>query len=76
MEKDVCLKYLEIAVEISTSEKLKVKLYSAVDNRDTTTIDVTYHKDCWTNNVFHILRKEETLNLKRSEKVTEISVKI
>ena len=76
MEKDVCIKYLERAVEVTKSEKLRVKLCSAVDNRDTTAIDVTYHKDCWTNNVFHILRKEEILNLKRSEKVAEISAKI
>ena len=47
-----------------------------MDNRATTAMDVTYHKDCWTNNVFHILRKKETLNLKRSEKVAKISAKI
>ena len=63
-------------VEITTSEKLRVTLCCAVDNRDTTALDVTYHKECWTNNVSILLRKEETLNLKRFEKVAEISAKI
>ena len=64
MEKDVCIKYLERAVEITKSEKLRVKVCSAVDNRDTTAIDVTYHKECWTNNVFHITEKRRYFEFK------------
>ena len=76
MEKDTCITYLKRAVEISKNKKLSVKLNSAVDSRDATAIDVTYHKSCWRANVFHFLRRESTAQIKSEQRIAEISAKI
>ena len=53
------------AVDLSSnSEKLKVKLSSAVDKEDAPSIDVRYHKHCWRKYVYHPSRKiEESANI-------------
>ena len=67
---------LRRAVTASANEKLMIKLSSAVDNRDAAAIDVKYHKVCWRDNVFHLLRKETRTEEKSDELVSEISANI
>ena len=43
-------------VHISQNAALKTRLCTAISPDDAHAIDVKYHKPCWTEHVFHVLR--------------------
>ena len=49
---------LQQAVEISQNQVLMTRLNNAITPSDAHTIDVQYHKACWTRHVFHALRDD------------------
>ena len=48
---------LQTAVELSGSDLWRVRLAESISPGDAHTIDVLYHKACWTTNVRNVLRK-------------------
>ena len=42
---------------MSSNDKLRVKLSSAIDPSDTHAIDIKYHGKCWVNHVTSVLRR-------------------
>lgn len=48
---------LRAAIQMSSNDKLRVKLSSAIDPSDTHAIDIKYHKKCWVNHVTSELRR-------------------
>lgn len=69
-------KSLHDAIEISSNDKLRVKLSTAVDLKDAHAIDIKYHKKCWGNNVSTVLRKSSTDTSSNSAATAEIAAKI
>lgn len=51
-------KSLRKAIEISQNEVLMTRLNNAISPSDAHAIDVRYHKLCWTQNVFRVLRDD------------------
>lgn len=51
---------LRTAVNLSSNDKLLVKLNSAIDPSDAHAIDIKYHRKCWVNNVTSVLRRGES----------------
>lgn len=49
---------LKEAVEISNNPVLKTRYSTTISPGDAHAIDVKYHKACWTEHVFHVLRHE------------------
>ena len=47
---------LRQAVHLSQNAALKTRLCTAISPDDAHAIDVKYHKPCWTEHVFHVLR--------------------
>jgi len=52
-------KCLKEAVERSDNAALKTRLSTCISPGDAHAIDVLYHKDCWTSNVFNTLRAKK-----------------
>ena len=48
---------LRAAIEMSSNDKLRVKLSSAIDPSDAHAIDIKYHGKCWVNHVTSVLRR-------------------
>lgn len=48
---------LRAAIELSSNDKLRVKLSSAIDPSDARAIDIKYHRKCWVNHVTSVLRR-------------------
>ena len=69
---------LRAAIDHSGNDKLRVKLSTAVDANDATSIDIKYHKNCWVNNVTNVLRKPVALSVasRSTNVVSEIAGKI
>ena len=77
IEKSTVQSQLEEAVTNSKNDKWKVKLSTAVDNKDATAIDVSYHRPCWRTNVFHALRQNlEVVETKSLNTVAEVAAEI
>ena len=69
-------KSLHDAIEISSNDKLRVKLSTAVDLKDAHAIDIKYHKKCWGNNVSTVLRKSATTNTPIGSSSTSVAAAI
>ena len=48
---------LRAAIEMSSNDKLRVKLSSAIDPSDAHAINIKYHGKCWVNHVTSVLRR-------------------
>ena len=48
---------LRAAIEMSSNDKLRVKLISAIHPSDADAIDIKYHEKCWVNHVTSVLRR-------------------
>lgn len=48
---------LRAAIQMSSNDKLRVKLSSAIDPSDAHAIDIKYHRKCWVNHVTSELRR-------------------
>ena len=57
-------KALRQAAEISKDPVLMIRLSNAISPNDAHTIDPKYHKLCWTQHVFHVLRDHARDNAK------------
>jgi len=57
-------KALRQAVEISKDPVLMTRLRNAISPNDAHAIDLEYHKLCWTQHVFHVLRDHASDNAK------------
>ena len=60
-------KALRKAVEISQDAVLMTRLNNAISPIDAHAIDVRYHKVCWTQNVFHVLRGDACYQAKSTQ---------
>ncbi len=52
-------KKLQRAVEVSGNLEFSTRLNTAISAGDAHAMDVRYHKNCWTVNVYHVLREAE-----------------
>ena len=67
---------LHKAIEEKETDKLHVKLCTAVDSCDAHAIHIRYHKRCWTNNVVNVLRTAKAGTESSSTVADEIAAKI
>ena len=67
---------LRKAISLSHNEKLTVKMNTALAANDAHSIDIKYHKNCWSKNVSNVLRKPSSSGETNSISASEIAAKI
>ena len=67
-------KALRQAVEISQNQVLMTRLNNAISPVDAHAIDVRYHKVCWTQHVFHVLRDDACNQVKSPQTLLPMQI--
>ena len=67
---------LRKAISLLHNEKLTVKMNTALAANDAHSIDIKYHKNCWSKNVSNVLRKPSSSGETNSISASEIAAKI
>ena len=62
---------LRAAIEMSSNDKLRVKLSSAIDPSDAHAIDIKYHGKCWANHVTSVLRRGKSQALSTDQPASQ-----
>ena len=67
---------LRKAISLSHNEKLTVKLNTVLAANDAHSIEIKYHKNCWSKNVSNVLRKPSSSGETNSISASKIAAKI
>ena len=67
---------LRKAISLSHNDELTLKMNTALAANDAHSIDIKYHKNCWSKNVSNVLRKSSSSGETNSISACEIAAKI
>jgi hypothetical protein len=76
IEKDTRIDQFKTAVRLCKNEKWRVKLSTAVDLQDVSSIDVCCHNECWLRNVHNVLRSNPAIQTIQNPREAEIAAEI